>query len=238
MPDHESFWPPGDCRPALGLGRAGLSSHGISSESIQAMLSDLELKNSQVQVAPSNEKTTLIIKTKAVSDDPALMKLDQGLEKEYGAFTVESIDTVSPLIGPELFTKGITALVLVIIGIIIYISSRFRKDYAVAAIIALFHDVFIVLGLFAFLGLYYGVEVHSLFITALLTIFGFSVHDTIVVFDRIRENQRLQTKNFDFADVADLSINQVCTRSLNTSVTTLTVLGCLYFLGDLPLTLG
>ena len=209
----------------------------LSSETIQKLFSELELKNSKVQVAPAEDRTILIMKTKAVSDDPVIMKLDRKLRSQYGDFSIESIDTVSPLIGPELFTSGLTALLLVIIGIIIYISSRFRKDYAVAAIIALFHDVFIVLGLFAFLGLYFGIEVHSLFITALLTIFGFSVHDTIVVFDRIRENQRLQTKSFGFAEVADLSINQVCTRSLNTSITTLTVLACLYFLGGSSTTL-
>ena len=210
-----------------------LEGKDLSSESIQKLLESLGLKNSKVQVAPKEEKTQLIIRTKAISDDPVLDNFNQDLKSKYAEYTVDSIDTVSPVIGPELFTSGLTALIVTILGIIVYISTRFQRDYAFAAITALFHDVFIVLGLFAFLGLFFDVEVNSLFITALLTIFGFSVHDTIVVFDRIRENQKLQNKNFDFNDVAELSISQVFQRSLNTSITTLTVLGFLFFFGGL-----
>ncbi|MCH2227138.1 MAG: protein translocase subunit SecF [Candidatus Caenarcaniphilales bacterium] len=210
-----------------------LEGKDLSSESIQKLLESLGLKNSKVQVAPKEEKTQLIIRTKAISDDPVLDNFNQDLKSKYAEYTVDSIDTVSPVIGPELFTSGLTALIVTILGIIVYISTRFQRDYAFAAITALFHDVFIVLGLFAFLGLFFDVEVNSLFITALLTIFGFSVHDTIVVFDRIRENQKLQNKNFDFNDVAELSIAQVFQRSLNTSITTLTVLGFLFFFGGL-----
>ncbi|NQY79357.1 MAG: protein translocase subunit SecF [Candidatus Caenarcaniphilales bacterium] len=210
-----------------------LEGKDLSSETIQKLLVNYGLKNSKVQVAPGEERTQLIIRTKAISDDPVLEKFNTDLTEDYAAYNVESIDTVSPVIGPELFTSGLTALIVTIIGIIVYISTRFQRDYAFAAITALFHDVFIVLGLFAFLGLFFDLEVNSLFITALLTIFGFSVHDTIVVFDRIRENQRLQSKTFTFNDVAETSINQVFQRSLNTSITTLTVLGFLFFFGGL-----
>lgn len=210
-----------------------LEGKNLSSETIQKLLVNYDLMNSKVQVAPGEKRTHLIIRTKAISDDPVLEKFNTELTQDYAAYNVESIDTVSPLIGPELFTSGLTALIVTIIGIIIYISTRFKRDYAFAAITALFHDVFIVLGLFAFLGLFFDLEVNSLFITALLTIFGFSVHDTIVVFDRIRENQRLQSKTFTFNDVAETSINQVFQRSLNTSITTLTVLGFLFFFGGL-----
>ena len=205
----------------------------VSSETIQELLVSYGLKNSKVQVAPNETRTQLIIRTKAISDDPVLQKFNSDLNKNYAQYKVDSIDTVSPVIGPELFTSGLTALIITIIGIIVYISTRFREIGAFAAITALFHDVFIVLGLFAFLGLFFDLEVNSLFITALLTIFGFSVHDTIVVFDRIRENQRLQSKSFTFNDVAETSINQVFQRSLNTSITTLTVLGFLFFFGGL-----
>lgn len=202
----------------------------LNSESLQVLLNDLGLDGSRVMVSQDSEPV-VILRTRAISDDPISEKLNEALAEKFGEFKILSIDTVSPVIGPELFRSGLIALVLTILGIIIYISTRFRRDYAACAIVALFHDVLITLGFFAFLGLYYGVEVNSLFITAVLTVFGFSVHDTIVVFDRIRENQKLQTKNFSFSEVADLSVNQVAVRSLNTSITTLTVLAFLFFLG-------
>jgi preprotein translocase subunit SecF len=206
------------------------SSKALGSEDLLAFLEAQGLKNSSVQIS-RDEDPVLILRTKAVSDDPALEGFNEQLEKNYGLFEILSIDTVSPIIGPELFNSGLVALLFTIIGIVIYISSRFKKDYAACAIFALIHDVFIVVGLFAFLGLYYNVEVDSLFITALLTVFGFSVHDTIVVFDRIRENQKLETKNFSFDKVVNLSVQQVAIRSLNTSITTLMVLGILLFFG-------
>ena len=214
-----------------------ISNKNISSESVTVLLSGLGLQSSNVQVAPQKESIELILRTKAVSDDPILDKFNQLLASNYGAFTINSIDTVSPIIGPELFSSGITSLIITILGIVVYISTRFTREYAFSAIIALIHDVFIAMGLFAFLGLFMGIEVDSLFITALLTIFGFSVHDTIVVFDRIRENQKLQTKNFDFTAVTELSIEQVFKRSLNTSITVLTVLAVLFFFGGSSTTL-
>lgn len=214
-----------------------MSNKNISSESVANLLSSIGLQSSNVQVAPQKDSIELILRTKAVSDDPLLDKFNQLLESNYGAFTVNSIDTVSPIIGPELFSSGVTSLIITILGIVIYISTRFTRDYAFSAIIALIHDVFIAMGLFAFLGLFFGIEVDSLFITALLTIFGFSVHDTIVVFDRIRENQKLQSKNFDFRAVTEHSIEQVFKRSLNTSITVLTVLAVLFFFGGTSTTL-
>lgn len=214
-----------------------LKDQNISSESIQQVLSEVGLNNSTVQVAPQKEVIELILRTKAVSDDPVLDKFNHLLEVKFGAVSINSIETVSPIIGPELFSSAITSLIITILGIVIYISTRFTRDYAFSAIIALIHDVFIAVGLFALLGLFFGIEVDSLFITALLTIFGFSVHDTIVVFDRIRENQKLQSKAFDFTAVTELSINQVFQRSLNTSLTVLTVLAILFFFGGSSTTL-
>lgn len=202
----------------------------FDSEHLQSILNDIKLEGSSVQIT-KDENPILILRTRAISDDPIMDKLNSRLKATYGDYSILAIDTVSPVIGPELFTSGLIALIATILGIIIYISTRFRRDYAACAIVALFHDVFIVVGLFAFLGLYMGVEVNSLFITALLTVFGFSVHDTIVVFDRIRENQKLQSKSFGFDQVANLSVQQVAVRSLNTSITTLTVLAFLFLFG-------
>lgn len=202
----------------------------IKSEEINQILNEVGLANS-IATITQGEKPVLIIRTQAISDDPALDRLNEKLIQNYGQFEISSLDTVNPLVGPELLQSGLVALFFTMIGITLYISSRFKRDYAIAAITALFHDVIVLMGLFAFLGLYYGVEVDSLFITAVLTTFGFSVHDTIVVFDRIRENQKLQTTKFKFHDVANLSVNQVSMRSLNTSLTVLTTLAFLYFLG-------
>lgn len=203
---------------------------GVESEDILQILNSVGLENSTATIT-KEERPLVIIRTKAISDDPALEKLNTALTEKYGDYEISSIDTVSPIIGPELFRSALIALIFTVLGIIVYISSRFKRDYAISAIAALFHDVIIVMGLFAFLGLFYSIEVNSLFITALLTTFGFSVHDTIVVFDRIRENQKLQSSKISFADLANLSVNQVSTRSLNTSITTLSVLGILYFFG-------
>ncbi len=208
----------------------------LDSEHLQALLTEVGLDGSSVQVS-KDENPTLILRTRAISDDPVQDILDTKLKEKYGDFEILAIDTVSPIIGPELLKSGLIALFMTVFGIIIYISSRFKLDYAFCAIAALVHDVLIVVGLFAFLGLQYGIEVNSLFITALLTVFGFSVHDTIVVFDRLRENQKLQTREFGFDQVANLSVNQVAVRSLNTSITTLMVLGFLFFLGGASTTL-
>jgi preprotein translocase subunit SecF len=202
----------------------------INSETVLALLDQIGLHNSNATTSKDGEPT-LILRTRAISDDPMLETLNNKLKETYGNFQLLSIDTVSPVIGPELLRTGLVALIATVWGIIFYISNRFQKDYALCAIAALFHDVFIVIGLFAFLGLHYNIEVDSLFITALLTIFGFSVHDTIVVFDRIRENQKLQSKNLSFAQVTELSINQVVIRSLYTSLTILMTLALLIFFG-------
>ena len=95
----------------------------------------------------------------------------------------------------------------------------------------IFHDVIFVIGIFSILGLFYNVQIDGLFITAILTVVGFSVHDTIVVFDRIRENLRYYSKKMSFGEIVDASVNQTLARSINTSVTTLITLGALYFFG-------
>lgn len=150
----------------------------------------------------------------------------------------ERFESVGPIIGQELKEKAWVALLLAIIMIIGYIAYAFRKvskpvaswKYGVAAIFALVHDIVIVTGLFSILGHFTGAEVDSLFITALLTILGFSVHDSIVVFDRTRENLGRHYSS-DFEEVVNDSVNQTITRSINTSFSTLLVLVILFFFG-------
>ena len=128
---------------------------------------------------------------------------------------------------------------LVILGIVLYITFAFRKvsepisswKYGLVAIAALVHDVLIPTGVFAVLGHFLGYEVDTLFVTALLVILGFSVHDTIVVFDRVRENLRHSTGRKPFDQIVGESVSQTFTRSINTSLTTLLALIVLYFFG-------
>ena len=146
--------------------------------------------------------------------------------------------SIGPTIGTELKQKSIKAMIIVLFGISLYIAWAFRKvskplsswRYGVATLVALFHDLVIPVGLFAFLGHFYGVEIGTNFIVALLVILGFSVHDTIVVFDRIRENLKRYV-SLDFVSLINQSVNETFMRSINTSLTVLLTLLALYVFG-------
>ena len=147
-------------------------------------------------------------------------------------------DTIGPTIGRELKQKSLTAIAIAVIAILCYIAFSFRKVsykisswvYAGAAIIALAHDILIPTGVFAVLGHFYGVEIDVLFVSALLTVLGFSIHDTIVVFDRVRENL-LRYPSLAFDAVVERSIKETIARSINTSLTTVLVLVAVFFFG-------
>ncbi len=150
--------------------------------------------------------------------------------------------SIGPSMGEELRNKALVAIVVVIAAIILYIAYVFRQvsypvsswKYGVTAIVALVHDILIPVGLFAVLGYWLGAEIDVLFVTALLAILGFSVNDTIVVFDRLRENLRNNEENETeepFEETVGRSLKQTYTRSINTSLTTLFVLGALYLIG-------
>ena len=182
------------------------------------------------------------MRTKAIDDEMQKRKLDDDLRSKFGDFKILSTDKVSATIGPELLASGLLALFLTFGMMVAYISYRFKFDYAVCAIVALFHDVLVLCGIFAVMGLVLGTEVDSLFISAILTVIGFSVHDTIVVFDRIRENAKYvgskavdpktgQEYRKSFGDIANDSVNQTLARSIYTSLTVIITLSCLYFLG-------
>ena len=153
--------------------------------------------------------------------------------------TIKAFDSIGPVLGAEALRKAMVSIVLVILGIVLFITFAFRKvsqpvsswKYGLTAIVALVHDVIIPTGLFSILGHFYGYEVDTLFVTAILVILGFSVHDTIVVYDRVRENLRLSSLNKPFNEVVGESINQTIVRSINTSMTTLIALVVLYIFG-------
>ena len=195
---------------------------------VREVLEEKGLGGSGIQII---EDYTLSIRSKTL-DVAERTKLQQVLTDKIGKFNVETIqiDTVGPTVGQELFTSGLLALILSFVGIAVYLNFRFQADYAFFAIVALFHDVLLTVGIFAILGLVAGVEVDSLFLVALLTIIGFSVNDTVVIYDRIRENLE-KYPDEPINNVVDDSVNQTLTRSINTTSTTLLPLIAIFFFG-------
>ena len=203
----------------------------IESDSVREILVDQGLADTSVQII---EDYTLAIRSKTDFSVDQRTQLQRALGEGIGEFDPKSIqiDTVGPTIGRELFASGLLALIVAFFGIIVYLSIRFKLDYALFAILALFHDVFITAGVFAILGLVAGVEVDSLFLVALLTITGFSVNDTVVIYDRIREVSS-QNPDTSIARVVDNAVNQTLSRSIITSFTTLLpLIGILIFGGE------
>ena len=180
----------------------------------------------------SDLKSILSIRTKFIAEGSAEQdKITDIVNSEFTAPQLVQVTSVGPTLGMELFKNSMIALSLALLGIIAYLTMRFQFDYALAAILGLVHDTLFVCGVFSILGILYDVQIDALFVTALLTVIGFSVHDTIVVFDRVRENLKYYSKKMTFGEIMNVSINQTLTRSINTSVTTLITLLALYFLG-------
>ena len=192
-------------------------------------------------VRPTGEQG-YIIRMKDLSDEERTAVIGAVTLGSTTAATIERFDTIGPLLGREAVGKSFVAIIFVIICIVLFITFAFRKvslpvaswKYGVITIVALLHDVLVPTGVFAILGHYAGYEVDTLFVTALLVVLGFSVHDTIVVFDRVRENLRVSHEvrdRKDFATIVGESIAQTFVRSINTSLTTLIPLVLLYFIG-------
>jgi len=160
-----------------------------------------------------------------------------------GEFDERGFQSIGPVIGEETKRKSIWAVSLVFIMILVYVAWAFRRvsfplkswKYGIIALITLFHDVIITAGIFSVIGHFLNVEVGAPFVAALLTILGYSVNDTIVIFDRVRENLLRQGSIFDFAEVINRSVKQTYVRSLNTSLTTLFVLLAIFFFGGVTI---
>lgn len=181
---------------------------------------------------------TFIIRMAALTDDQADAFLLH-VEESLGSFELIQSRNVSPIYAQTFRDRAILALLVASAMIILYITFAFRRvsrgikswKLGVTAIIALVHDVAIIIGIFVLLGQYYQVEIDALFITALLSVMGFSVNDTIVVFDRVRENLLTKRHDDSFDDVAEKSLQQTLARSINTSFSTLLVLVSLLVFG-------
>ncbi len=188
------------------------------------------------QITPTLNNTYIIRsqpKTKEEVD-----KIKKELETKFGKIEERRQEFVGPTIGRELSQKAFYALVIASLAIVLYIAFSFKNcprpaspwRFGICAVVALLHDVLLVVGVFAILGKFFQVEVDSLFVTAILTVIGFSVHDTIVVFDRIRENS-LKNIGRKFTAVANLAVVQTLGRSINTSLTVIFVLIALLLFG-------
>jgi preprotein translocase subunit SecF len=197
---------------------------------VRDVLAEQDLANSSIQVL-GDDRQGISIRTSTL-DVEQRQQLQSALTEQLGAFDPQStqIDTVGPTLGRQIFTSGLLALLLSFVGITAYLTARFQLDYAILALVSLIHDVLVTMGVFAMLGLVLGVEVDSLFIVSLLTIVGFSVNDTVVIYDRIREVLNA-SPNRAINDVVDDAVNQTLTRSINTTFTTLLPLIAIFLLG-------
>jgi preprotein translocase subunit SecF len=192
----------------------------IAPAEVRTILAQQGLETSVIQVT-GDEGQSVSVRTRNLDVDEETT-LRAALEAEIGPLDAAAtqIDSVGPVLGQQLFSAGLLALLVSFAGIVVYLSLRFQLDYALLAIIALLHDVIVTMGLFAWLGLLLQVEVDSLFIVALLTIVGVSVTDTVVLYDRIRENIKLHPEGH-IDDLVDQGVNETLTRSINTTLTTL-----------------
>ncbi|NJK34977.1 MAG: protein translocase subunit SecF [Oscillatoriales cyanobacterium SM2_2_1] len=208
----------------------------IDIAAVRKVMSDRGYASSTIQRVTGDRLQGISIRTTALTVEERT-NLTQELTKALAPFGAvdskkTSINQIGPSVGAQTFQMGIVALVLSLAGIAVYLGFRFQLDYATFAIIALIHDVLITVGSFSVLGLVAGVEVDSLFLVAILTICGFSVNDTVVIYDRIRENMQKNEAGHDFPTVVNLAVNQSLARSINTSLTTvLPLLGILLFGG-------
>lgn len=210
-----------------------------AAEALMPALDALAIGEVHVQ---STGEDGYIVKTRELTQDERQSLMGALSEKGASPITATTYSSIGPSVGKELTRKAIILIILVSLMIVTFIAYAFRGvsqqiaswKYGVIAIVTLLHDVIIPVGIFTVLSRVYGAEVDTLFVVAILTVLGLSVSDTIVVFDRIRENlnkHQTERKEVSFADTVGKSLSQVYTRSINTSLTIIVVLLALFFFG-------
>jgi preprotein translocase subunit SecF len=201
-------------------------------EEIKSLIEEQGFDVSSVQ---SSGEKTLLVRLKPISkDDVATIKT--ALAEKFGEMPEElRFETVGPTLGKELLLKTIVAIILAAGFILAYVAWRFKDlKFGVCAILAMFHDSFILLGSFSLLGHFFGVEVDTLFVTAVLTLLSFSVHDTVVVYDRIRESQK-KLPDMTLVDLVNKATTETLSRSINNSLTIIFMLLALLLLGGVTI---
>jgi preprotein translocase subunit SecF len=204
----------------------------VSQEELRDELAELGHDDAIIQW--SDDAEAYIIRTTELSEEDKTV-MENALADRFGPLTVKDVYAVSGSIASEIEGDAAIAVSVAAIGILLYITWAFRRlkgaiHFGVSAIVALVHDVLIVLGVFAMLGVFFDIEIDAMFIVGVLTVIGYSVNDTIVVFDRIRENM-LKSPGSPLETTVNRSIMETLGRSLNTSITTLLVLLALLLLG-------
>ncbi len=206
----------------------------ISNQEIQEKLADLNL--GEIYIQPTGEKG-VILRMRDISEETH-QKILEKLAGSPGELNELRFESMGPVIGKELKEKTKIVVVLSLAAIVLYIAFSFRKiqrpisswQYGLASLLALFHDILIPIGIFSILGKFYGIQITIPVIVALLTVLGYSINNTVVVFDRVRENL-LKRVGATYEETVNLALNQVLTRTLSTSLTTLFVLIAIFFLG-------
>ncbi len=215
------------------------SCSSLDTSDVSEVLRNIDLPNDGEKVTPklSQSKVQLLDDSKSLVLRLPFLSASQGQKiissmQIFGPFQPggQAVDTIGPSLGKQLLKSSIISLCAAFIGIALYISIRYDRRFALLALIALSHDIIIVCGIFSWLGLFIGLEVDSLFAVALLTIAGYSVNDTVVVFDRIRERSR-EDSNLSSVEQIDSAVSSTLTRTLYTSGTTLLPLIALIFFG-------
>ncbi len=209
---------------------------GLERDVVVQVFADHEISNVLVESGKNNQLT---LRFQEISED-VHQQLLSGFRERYPDFTEDQFAVIGPTISGELRERALFAIVFVLFGISLYIAFAFRQVsrplsswvYGGVTLFTLFHDVIVPAGVFAFLGYFSGVEIDSNFVVAMLVVMGFSVHDTIVVFDRVRENLRHVTEKVSFEELVNKSMRETFVRSVNTSVTVVLVLLALYIFGE------
>jgi preprotein translocase subunit SecF len=209
----------------------------FQTEEVTKIFGQFGLNSNEVVVQQSGNDA-LIIRTKEI-DNVTKVQAEERLAEKFGKFTEQRAESVGPAIGTEVTQRAAQAVAVAAAAILLYITWAFRRvpqpfRYGVCAIIAMIHDVLVLLGAISIFGLVFGWEVDALFLTATLTVIGFSVHDTIVVFDRIRENIA-RLRGISFEQVVNHSILQTLDRSINTVLTVLFTLTALILFGGITI---
>jgi len=196
----------------------------VTDDEIRSALGDAGVAGAVVRV-DRDEPSRAMLRTPYL-DAEAEVAMKAALEEAIGEFTASAGDAVSPTIGGELLRDALVASLLAVAGILAYIAVRFEHRFAAAGVAALVHDALVTVGVFSLLGL----EVNSAFVAAILTVIGYSINDTIVVFDRIRDNLKGRVKE-DLALLANRSVNETFVRSVNTGLSTFLAVSAVYLFG-------
>lgn len=190
---------------------------------LRESLQSLGLEKSSIQISEDNE---ILIKTNLLDNDQSTILLNR-LRAQFGTIEVLEIDFIGPSIGAELREKSFWLIIFTSVAMLLYITWRFEFSFGIAAVIALIHDALVTIS-FASI---FNIEITTVFIAALLTVLGYSINDTIVTFDRLRENLNLLRRNISLEGIANLSIIQTLTRTLYTALTTIIMIGSLLIFG-------